>query len=389
MPFYIYYANYYPVKILPISKEYVENPFTLWKRYNNHTIPPNFTSTATTMKNIISAFIYFYGTLFLCASTSIAEKHQYSYHQLKKIPLQGDEGWDFLSFDVNSRLLYVTRATHVVIVNIDTGKVVGDLANTPGVHGVALAPSHKRGFVTNGKEGTVLVFNTDSFKEEKRIPVGTKPDAILYEPISQSVLVFNGGSSDVTVIDAQSLKVRKTLALPGKPEVPVSDKNGIIFVNIEDKNEIAAIDVHTVSIQSTWPIPPCEKPSGLSIDETSRRLFAVCDNKIMVVVNADSGKVITTVPIGNGPDGAAFDTKNKLVFSPNGKDGPLTVVHEVTPDTFEVVSTIPTQQGARTIAFDTKTGNIILATAKDISPSPDARPKTYEPGSFNVLVFGR
>jgi DNA-binding beta-propeller fold protein YncE len=341
------------------------------------------------MKNYISICFLLLGLFLIFASNSNAETHKSSYHELKRISLQGGDGWDFLTFDAESRLLYVTRATHVAIVNIDSGKVVGDIANTPGVHGVALAPALKRGFATNGKEGTVLVFNTDFFKEEKRIPVGTKPDAILFEPISQAVWVFNGGSNDVTVIDAKSLEVRKTLALPGKPEVPVADNKGTVFINIEDKSEIAAIDAQKLSIQGIWSLASCEKPSGLSIDESSRRLFAVCDNKIMTVVNADSGKVITTIPIGNGPDGSAFDIKNKLVFSPNGKDGTLTIIREVTPDKFEAIDTVPTEQGARTIAIDTKTGNIILATAKDISPSPDARPKIYELGSFGVLVFGR
>lgn len=311
-----------------------------------------------------------------------------TYHVQKSISVGGDGGWDYLTADRASHRLYISRGTHVVVVDLEQEKVVGDIPNTPGVHGIALAPRLGRGFTSNGRENTVTVFDVKTLKEISRIKVGSNPDCILYDRPSNRVFTFNGGGGDATAIDAAEGKVVGTVALGGRPEFAVSDGKGEVFVNIEDKSEIVGFDAKTLAVKSRWSISPGDGPSGLAMDRQHRRLFSVCGNGMMVVVNADTGKVVATPAIGKGPDAAAYDPSSGNAFSSNGEDGTLTVIHETSPDQFEAAGTIPTKAGARTMALDPSTHNILLVTAKPLAAQAGAqgRRRNYEPGSFVVLV---
>jgi len=315
------------------------------------------------------------------------------YHEVKTYKLGGEGGWDYLTFDHPSNRLYISRSTHVIVIDADSGKPVGDIPDTPGVHGIALAPEFGRGFVSNGREGTVTVFDLKSLKELNRIKVGENPDAILYDPASKRIFTFNGRSDDVTAIDAAKGEVVGTIKVDGKPEFAVSDVRGEIFVNIEDKSEIMALDPNKLAVKSRWPLAPCEEPTGLAIDRKHRRLFSGCSNKLMAIVDADSGKLISTLPIGEGVDATAFDPDTGLAFASCG-EGVLTVVHEDSPDKFSVAENVPTKRGARTMALDPVRQRIFLVTAEfGPPPAPTAgqthpRP-TILPDSFVVLVVGK
>ena len=315
------------------------------------------------------------------------------YHVVTTYKLGGDGGWDYLTVDASARRLYISRGTHVMVVDADTGKSVGDISDTPGVHGIALAPELGRGFVSNGREGTVSIFDIKTLVTSSKVKVGMNPDAILYDPATKRVFTFNGRSQDSTAIDAASGKVLGTIKLDGKPEFAASDAKGRIFVNIEDKSELTAIDPNKLEVTATWPLAPCEEPSGLSIDRKNRRLFVGCGNKMMAVVDADSGKVLATPPIGDGVDATTFDDGTGLAFASCG-EGVLTVVKEESPDKFSVAENIPTQAGARTLALDAKTHNIFVVTAQ-FGPPPAATPdnphprRSIAPDSFVVLVLGK
>ncbi len=314
-------------------------------------------------------------------------------HVVKTYTLGGEGGWDYLKLDPDSRRLYISRATHVMVIDADSGKSVGDIADTPGVHGIALAPDLGRGFTSNGREGTVSIFDLSTLKTIKKVQVGENPDAILFDPATNRVFTFNGRSHDSTAIDAATGEVVGKIPLDGKPEFGVTTGAGELFVNLEDKSEILALDPKNLKIKSIWPLTPCQEPSGLAIDVKNRRLFAGCDNKMMAVVNAASGKVITTVPIGDGVDANGFDPETGFAFASCG-EGMLTVAHEDSPDTFSVVENVPTQRGARTMALDPKTHQIFLVTAKFGPPpaateqQPHPRPSIL-PNSFVVLVVGK
>jgi len=317
-----------------------------------------------------------------------------AYHLLKKENVGGEGGWDYLALDPQARRLYVTHSDRVIVMDVDTGAKLGEIDNTPGVHGVALAPRLGRGFTSNGREGMVTIFDLKSFKELGRVQVGTGPDCILFDPATRRVFTFNGRSQDATAIDAASGKVAGTIALGGRPEFAVADGKGKLFVNLEDKSEILALDAHGLTVLQRWPLAPGEEPSGLAFDAAHRRLFSVCSNQKMVILDADSGHVVTTPPIGRGPDACVFDPKRHLAFSSNGQDGTLTVIREDGPDRFEVVATVPTQAGARTMALDEKTGRIFLATAEVAPPAAGTagteapRRRSFVPGSFTILVVG-
>lgn len=306
----------------------------------------------------------------------------------------GDGGWDYLTADAAARRLYISRATHVIVLDLDSGKTVGDIPDTPGVHGIALAPELGRGFVSNGREGTVSIFDLKTLAVSSKVKVGDNPDAILYDPATKRVFTFNGRSQDSTVIDAAKGTVLGTIKLDGKPEFAASDGRGGVFVNIEDKSELTAIDANKLAVKSTWPLDPCKEPSGLAMDAKNRRLFVGCDNKMMAVVNADTGKVLATPAIGEGVDATAFDDETGLAFASCGEDGELTVVREESPDKFSVAENVPTQKGARTLALDSKTHNVFVVTAK-FGPPPaatadNAHPRrTILPDSFVVLVVGK
>jgi DNA-binding beta-propeller fold protein YncE len=315
-------------------------------------------------------------------------------HVIKTYKLGGEGGWDYLTLDPGSRRLFISRATHVAVIDADSGKPLGDIADTPGVHGIALSHEFNRGFVSNGAEGTVTVFDLKTMKAITKIQnVGANPDAIIFDPYTKRVFTFNGKSHDATAIEASTGHIAGRIPLGGKPEFAVSTGAGEIFVNIEDKSELTTFDPKTLKVKSSWPLAPCESPSGLALDTKNRRLFAGCDNKMMAIVNADTGKVITTVPIGNGVDADRFDPEAGLAYASCG-EGVLTVVHEDSPDHFTVVQNVPTQAGARTMELDQKTHNLFLVTAKR-GPEPRAasgqahtRPPVL-PDSFVVLVVGK
>jgi DNA-binding beta-propeller fold protein YncE len=314
-------------------------------------------------------------------------------HVVRTYTLGGEGGWDYLKLDPDSRRLYISRSTHVIVIDADSGKAVGDIADTPGVHGVALAPDLGRGFTSNGREGTVSIFDLSTLKTIKKVQVGENPDAILFDPATKRVFTFNGHSHDATAVDAATGAVVGKVPLDGKPEFAVTTAAGEIFVNLEDKSELLALDPKALKVVSRWPLAPCQEPSGLAIDAKNRRLFAGCDNKMMAVVNADTGKVITTLPIGDGVDANGFDPDTGFAFASCG-EGVLTVAHEDSPDTFSVAQSVPTQRGARTMALDPKTHQIFLVTAKFGPPpaateqQPHPRPAIL-PDSFVVLVVGK
>lgn len=315
------------------------------------------------------------------------------YHVVNQYKLGGEGGWDYLTLDAKSRRLYVSHATHVLVVDADTGAVVGDIPDTPGVHGVAVVEEAGKGYVSSGRASAVTVFDLKTLKTLKQIPVGKNPDAILYDAASGRVFTMNGGSDDATAIDVKTDTVAGTLALGGKPEFAVADGRGRVFVNLEDKSAIAEFDTRRLAVEARWPIAPAEEPSGLAFDRQHRRLFSVGSNKLMAVVNADSGKVVTTLPIGGGVDAAAFDPETGLVFSSNG-EGTLTVVHEDSPDRYTVVENVSTRRGARTLALDPKTHRVYLVTAEfgpPPAPTPERpRPRpSFVPGTFTLLVVGR
>jgi DNA-binding beta-propeller fold protein YncE len=315
------------------------------------------------------------------------------YHVLTTYTVGGDGGWDYLNADADARRLYISRGTHVVVLDADSGKTVGDIPDTPGVHGIALAPELGKGFTSNGREGTVSIFDIKTLAPGNKVKVGENPDAILYDPATKRVFTFNGRSQDSTAIDAATGKVLGTIKLDGKPEFAASDARGEIFVNIEDKSELVAIDPDKLEVKAKWPLAPCTEPSGLSIDRKNRRLFVGCDNKMMAVVDAGSGKVLATPAIGDGVDATTFDPETGLAFASCG-EGVLTVVKEEAPGKFSVAENVPTQQGARTLALDARTHNVFVVTAKfGPPPAPTAdnpHPRrSILPDSFVVLVVGR
>jgi len=334
----------------------------------------------------------FFSAAFLLFMASFVLAADSSYKILNTYKLGGEGGWDYLAVDSDTGRVFISRATHVIVVDSRTGKQVGDIPDTPGVHGIALAPELGRGFISNGREGSVTVFDLKSLHTIIKVKAGENPDAILYDPFSKRVFAFNGRSHDVTVIDANNNHPAGTIKLEGKPEVAVSDFKGEIFLNLEDKSQMNVIDATKLSITATWPMAPCEEPSGLAIDRRHRRLFAGCDNKTMAVVNADSGKVIATPPIGDGVDANAFDPETGYAFASCG-EGVLTVVHEDSPEKYNVVANVPTQKGARTMALDEKTHRVYTVTANFGPPPPptadNPRPRrTILPDSFVLLVLG-
>jgi YVTN family beta-propeller protein len=316
------------------------------------------------------------------------------YHLLKKITLGGEGGWDYITFDSPTRRLFISRQTKVIVLDVDSEKVVGEIPNTEGVHGIALAPEFNRGFTSNGRAGTVTIFDMKTLAVIDTVQAGTNPDAIVYDPASKRVFAMNGRSSNSTAIDAATGKVVGTIALSGKPEFAVSDGAGHVYVNIEDKSEMWQIDSQKLTATTHWSLAPCKEPSGLAMDLEHRRLFSGCDNKMVAVVDADTGKVIATPEIGDGVDANGFDPGTGFVFSSNGESGTLTVIHEDTPDKYTVVENVPTQKSARTMALDPKTREVFTVAAQ-FGPRPAATPETPRPrppilpNSFVVLIYGR
>ena len=316
------------------------------------------------------------------------------YRLLKKIKLGGEGFWDCLTFDSTTRRLFISRGSKVVVLDVDSEKVVGEIPDTLGVHGIALASDRGNGFTTNGQSGTVSIFDLKTLQVIGHADAGKNPDAIVYDPATKRVFAMNARGDDSTAIDAVSGKVLGTIPLGGDPEFAVSDGAGHIYVNLENKSQIQQIDSKNLVVTATWPLAPCEEPSGLAIDAARHRLFAGCHNKLMAIVDASSGKVVATAPIGGGVDGTEFDSGLGFAFSSNGQSATLTVVHEDSPDKFSVVEDVPTQIGARTMALDPKTHEVFSVTA-DFTPPPAPTPENPRPrpgivpDSFVVLVFGR
>ena len=321
--------------------------------------------------------------LFLAPAASAGPS---GYHLARTVPLPGDEGWDALAIDQATHRLFVTHGTHVVAVDLADFSVAGDIPNTPRTHGAAFAPGGL-GFISDGGDDTVTVFDAKTLAVSKRIAVGKGPDAIIYDPATKKVLTFNGGSKDATVIDVASLTVDGTIPLSGKPEFATADGKGKVFANIEDTSEIVVIDPRTMTVLKRWPLAPCEEPSGIAIDTAHHRLFSGCHNKLMAVSDARTGKIVATPPTGQGVDGADYDPATHLVFSPNGGDGTLTVIREVTASKFEVIDTVQTQKGARTMVLDPRTHNVYLVTADFGPPIPPATRPSILPGTVRLLVY--
>jgi hypothetical protein len=317
----------------------------------------------------------------------------FNYHLVKKVVLGGEGFWDYLGFDPQNRHLFVSHGTHVLVLDPDTYKVIGDIPDTMGVHGIAVAPELNRGFISDGGSDQVTVFNLKTLKTIATVKVtGHGPDCIVYDPTSQRVFTFNGRSGNSTAIDPRTLKVVGTIDLGGRPEFAVANGRGMIYDNLEDKSVELAIDTHTLKIESRWPMAPCQSPSGLAIDAKHNVLFAGCHNELMTIINGNTGKVITTVPIGSGVDADRFDAGTGLAFSSNGA-GTLTVVKEESPTEFEVVQNAVTARGARTMEVDPKTHKVFLVTAQfepgrpePRAPHPFHRPRMV-PNSFTLLVL--
>lgn len=308
------------------------------------------------------------------------------YHVLSDIQIGGEGGWDYLTVDSAARRLYVSHATHVVVVDLDSNKIVGDIPDTPGVHGIAIAPELNKGFISNGRGNNVTIFDLKTLKTIGTAATGENPDSIRYDAASGRVFAFNGRSKSASAIDAKTGTVAATIPLPGKPEFSVADGKGHVYVNIEDTNEIVDIDAAKASVAKKYSLSPCDGPSGLAIDVKARRLFSVCSNRVMAISDPDAGKVIATPAIGAASDGAAYDSGTGFAFSSNG-DGTLTVVQQ-SGGKWDVAENIATERGARTIAIDEKTHKVYLPTAKT-APSTGGGRASFLPNTFKVLVVGK
>jgi YVTN family beta-propeller protein len=312
------------------------------------------------------------------------------YHVVKTIPIGGVGRWDYDVVDSAARRVYVSHQTHVVVLDADSYAVVGDIPDTLGVHGIAVASDLGRGFTSNGKANTVTVFDLKTLKAISTVKTGQNPDAIYYDAGSKRVFAFNGRSANATVINAADGTVAGTIAVGGKPEFAAGDDKGHVYVNVEDKSELLEIDAQKMAVLHHWPLTGCKEPSGLAIDQKNRRLFSVCGNKKMMVVNADTGKVVATPAIGEDPDAAGFDPDTQLVFSSNGESGDLTVIHEESPDKYTRVDTVPTKKYARTMALDLKTHNIFLPIAEfePVAPKGEEEPP-MKPNTFGLLLVAK
>jgi YVTN family beta-propeller protein len=295
------------------------------------------------------------------------------YHIIKKIPIPGEGSWDYLTADEAARRLYVSHGTQVEVLDVDSGAIVGKIANTPGVHGIAIAPELGRGFVSNGQSSTVTIFDLKTLKTIAEVPTGKKPDAIIYDPATSRVFAFNGGSNSATAIQAADGKVAGTVDLGGGPEFAAADGSGYVYDNLEDESLVLKINSRSLKVEQRWPTAPCASPSSMAMDRPNRRLFIGCRSKVMAVMNADTGQVITTLRIGDHVDATAFDPDSRLIFNSNG-EGTITLIQQDSPDKYSVVENVKTLPRAKTMALDPKTHQLFLSTA--------------EAGQFEVLMVG-
>ena len=297
-----------------------------------------------------------------------------SYTVIRKIPIPGQGSWDYLAIDDAARRLYVSHGTQVEVLDLDSGAIVGKIENTLGVHGIAIAADLGRGFVSDGQSSTVTIFDLKTLKTIAEVPTGKKPDAIIYDSATSRIFAFNGGSNSATVIEAKDGKVAGTIDLGGGPEFAAADGNGYVYNNLEDESLVLKINSRTLKVEQRWPTAPCASPSSMAIDRANRRLFLGCRSKVMAAMNADTGQVITTLPIGDHVDATAFDPETHLIFNSNG-EGTVTVIHQETPDKYSIAQTVKTVPRAKTSALDLKTHQLFLSTA--------------ESGQFEVLVVGK
>ena len=315
-----------------------------------------------------------------------------NYKLIRRIPVGAEGGWDYIKVDADAQRLYVARGDHMMIVDEASGKVLGDVPNTKGIHGTAIASTLGKGYTSNGQASTVTVFDLKTLKPITDIKTtGDNPDSIIYDPATKRVFTFNGRTSNSTVIDATTDKVVGTVDLGGKPEEPALDGRGNMFVNLEDKSSIMEFDTKTLAVKGTWSLAPCEGPSALAADTKNHRLFAACD-KMIAVFNPDTGKVVATPAIGGDPDGDGFDPGTGLVFA-SVREGLLTVIHQDSPDKYSIVGNVNTQFGARTMTLDPKTHHVFTETADfkpAAAPTPDnPRPRPQAiPNSFVILELG-
>lgn len=332
------------------------------------------------MKPVLAIFV---AGIFLASLPASAQKQ---FKVADRVKLGGEGFWDYLTYEQGGHRLFITRGTHVMVLDTITLKVSGDIPDLSGIHGVALAPELNRGFVSNGADNTVTIFDLQTLKKLDSVTVGDHPDAILYDPFSKRVFTFNAKSHDSTALDAATGKLLGTVPLGGKPEFPATNDEGKLYVNIEDKSQIAEVDVKKLAVLHTWPLAPCEEPSALAFDIAHHRLFSGCHNKLMAVVDSDSGKVVTTVPIGEGVDAGRFNPNTRQVFMSCG-EGVLTIIHEDSPDKYTVQQNLPTVKGARTMALDQKTDIAYLVTAqRQEKPSAPGQRPAMVPGSFELIV---
>ena len=329
----------------------------------------------------------FFVIIFLAA---LSVKAQKDFHILKTFHIQSTGGWDYIAVGPGNNRLYVSHGTQVNILDKTTGDSIGIIENTTGVHGIAFDKEQGKGFTSNGRLNNVTVFDLNTNKVIGKIPAGQNPDAIMYEPFSKKIITCNGRGKNLSIIDPVENKLLDSIAVGGKPETAVSNGTGKLYVNIEDKNEIVVIDLKTFTVEAHWPLAPAEEPTGLAFDKKTNRLFAGCGNKLLAIVNAADGKLIETLPIGDGCDGAAFDPETKNIFTSNG-EGTMSVFFEKSADKINPVATVVTKRGARTITIDEQTHLIYMPAAEYEKPdpaAPNARPKMIS-GTFQILVVGQ
>jgi DNA-binding beta-propeller fold protein YncE len=310
------------------------------------------------------------------------------YHIIKTVSVPGDEGWDYVYVDSDARRVYISHGSHVVVMNADSYAIEGDIPDTPGIHGITVAPDLGRGFTSNGRANTATIFDLKTLKAIGTAKTDANPDAIIYDPATKRVFSFNGRGKNATVINGADGSVVGAIPLGGKPEYAVADGKGSVFVNDEDSSELHHLDSQSLKELHHWPLAPCKSPSGLAGDLKTRRLLAVCDDKVSSVVDADSGKVVANPAICDGPDAAAFDPSNNLFFVSCG-DGHLTVIHEDSADKYTVVENVATKKTARTMGLDLKTHKIFLPIAEFEPPAPGERRGKMKPGTFAILVVGK
>lgn len=312
---------------------------------------------------------------------------QKSYKLADRVKLGGEGGWDYVTYDPAGNRVFITRGTHVMVVDAKTLKQTADITDLQGVHGVALAHELGKGFITSGGDNTLAIFDLKTLKVTDRVKVGERPDAILYDPSAKRVYTFNAKTQDATVFDAKTGKVIGSVPLGGKPEAGVADGKGNVYVNIEDKSEIVRIDTAKLTVAEHYPMAGCDDPSALAFDAAHRRLFAGCASKIVAVVDPDSGKLVTTVDIGDGVDAGVFNPKTQQLFMSSGADGVVTLIHEDSPDKYSLVQSVPTAKGARTMALDDATNTVYTVTAQfDPTPPPAGQRRKILPDTFELLV---